>query len=214
MSQLDLGASSGGEAVPSSSASSRRDGNDMTVPATPPIAHARADSGAAGLLSGVADASQQSATSSSMFEHAQAEAAAATSTPHVSSSQIIPDSQESATIMHAGDTRPAAAALLSSGAAAGGQDDTKGQAGPQLLQLSAIAAAQQRIDQEDAAAGSRKRMANGEVKTRSNSNSPIKGHGRSVSAISMNSTGSHIGDVRIYSPSSILTACLPFLLLL
>lgn len=73
------------------------------------------------------------------------------------------------------------------------QDD-KGQAGQQLLRLSAIAAAQERIDQ-DAAAGSRKRMANGEVKARTRSNSPIKGHGRSVSAVSMNSTGSHLGDV-------------------
>ncbi|OAA78416.1 cyclin-dependent kinase [Akanthomyces lecanii RCEF 1005] len=193
MSQPGPGASSG-EAVPSSSASSRRDGNDFTVPATPPIANAHAEAGAAsstfhasGIMNGISGASQK-AWASSAFEPSITTAAG--SAPH-DSSQTIPDSQESVT-MNSGDTRPAGD-LLAIGAA--GSQEAKSQAGQQLLQLSAIAAAQQRLDQEDAAVGSRKRTANGEVKIRSRSNSPIKGHGRSISAVSMNSAGSHIGDM-------------------
>lgn len=196
MSQRSLGASSG-EAVPSSSASSRRDGNDFTVPATPPIAKAHAEAGAAssnldasGTMNGISVASRKAGAASSTFEPSTI--ATAGSTPHVSS-QTIPDSQESVT-MNSGDTRPAAEPLTNGAA---GSQEAKSQAGQQLLQLSAIAAAQQRLDQENAAAGSRKRTANGEVKTRSRSNSPIKGHGRSISAVSMNSAGSHIGDVGI-----------------
>ncbi|KAL6860763.1 hypothetical protein ACO1O0_004797 [Amphichorda felina] len=61
----------------------------------------------------------------------------------------------------------------------------------QLMQLSAIAAAQDRMvtDGDDIGASSRKRMADGEVK------SPTKTHSRNVSAISMASTTSTIGDV-------------------
>jgi hypothetical protein len=70
----------------------------------------------------------------------------------------------------------------------------EGSSGSQLLQLSAVAAAQGRMDQ-DSAAASRKRTANGQVKAPSPSRSPVKGHARSASAISMGSTGSHIGDV-------------------
>lgn len=171
-----------GHAAPSSSASSgRRDANDVTVPATPPVANARADPDAA--PSSMDDAgmknaagSQQSAVSSTTDG-----AVSAAEAPHASS-HTIPDSQESTT--QAGPTPAPAAA-----------SDPKTAGGQHLLQLSAIAAAQERIDQ-DAAAGSRKRMANGQVKARSRSISPIKGHARSVSAISMASAGSHIGDVR------------------
>ncbi|KAJ6786613.1 hypothetical protein PWT90_08201 [Aphanocladium album] len=191
MSQLGPDPSSGDVVVPSSSASPRRDGSDFTVPATPPIANACASSGAAssdldtaGIMNGFSGTSQHAGASSSTLDHNAA------TTPHASS-QTIPDSQESTT-MDVGDTRPAAGQQQNGATSV--LQDAKGLAGQQLLQLSAIAAAQERIDQ-DAAAGSRKRMANGEVKARSRSNSPIKGHGRSVSAISMNSAGSHIGDM-------------------
>lgn len=61
----------------------------------------------------------------------------------------------------------------------------------QLMQLSAIAAAQDRMvtDVDDIGPSSRKRMADGEVK------SPTKSHSRNPSAISMASTTSTIGDV-------------------
>ena len=63
----------------------------------------------------------------------------------------------------------------------------------QLLQLSAIAATQDRMetDGSDMVAGSRKRMADGEVK------SPGKGHSRTTSTLSMASTTSTIGDVSL-----------------
>ncbi|OAQ98555.1 hypothetical protein LLEC1_05121 [Akanthomyces lecanii] len=151
MSQSGLGASSG-EAVPSSSASSRRDGSDFTVPATPPIADAHAEAGAAsstlhaaGILNNVSGASRYPRGASSKFEPSITTAAG--SAPH-DSSQTIPDSQESVT-MNLGDTRPAAD-LLDTGAAV--SLEAKSQAGQQLLQLS-------------------------------------------VSAVSMNSAGSHIGDM-------------------
>ncbi|KND87103.1 hypothetical protein TOPH_08284 [Tolypocladium ophioglossoides CBS 100239] len=66
----------------------------------------------------------------------------------------------------------------------------------QLLHLSAIAAAQDRIIPDAMGGGSRKRMADGEVKERGGSMSPVKGHSRTTSAISMASTaGSHIGEL-------------------
>lgn len=58
----------------------------------------------------------------------------------------------------------------------------------QLHALSAIAAAQDRMMTDDGAS-SRKRMADGEVK------SPAKGHSRNTSTISMASTTSTIGEV-------------------
>lgn len=63
----------------------------------------------------------------------------------------------------------------------------------QLMALSEIAAAQDkmRID-----TSSRKRMADGEVKTRTASQSPVKGHSRNISTMSKASTsGSYIGEV-------------------
>lgn len=64
----------------------------------------------------------------------------------------------------------------------------------QLLQLSQIAAAQDRISTDNAS--SRKRMADGEVKSRPDSQSPVKGHSRNPSAVSRTSTsGGHIGEV-------------------
>lgn len=69
----------------------------------------------------------------------------------------------------------------------------------QLLQLSAIAAAQDRLGQ-DVAGSSRKRMADGQVKLREGSASPVKGHSRTTSAISMASTtGSTIGEVCLHT---------------
>ncbi|PNY21227.1 Uncharacterized protein TCAP_07273 [Tolypocladium capitatum] len=68
--------------------------------------------------------------------------------------------------------------------------------GSQLLHLSAIAAAQDRIMPDATGGGSRKRMADGEVKARVGSVSPARGHSRTTSAISMASTaGSHIGEL-------------------
>ncbi|KAM0664605.1 hypothetical protein ACQRIU_006463 [Beauveria bassiana] len=197
MSQMGSDTSSG-EAVPSSSsASSRRDGSDMTVPATPPIANPHADDSTASstphstnVMDGPPGASQKSAApwpSSSMTEYAPAPTS---SVPHLSS-QTLPDSQESASFA-GGDTR-LDAEMRSNGTTSHG--DANGEAGRPLWQLSALAAAQERVDHDDAAAGSRKRMANGEVKTRSRSNSPIKSHARSISAISMGSMGSHISDM-------------------
>ncbi|RSM09979.1 hypothetical protein CDV31_007385 [Fusarium ambrosium] len=64
----------------------------------------------------------------------------------------------------------------------------------QLLQLSEIAAAQDRMDTE--AWSSRKRMADGEVKSRTDSQSPVKGHSRNPSAVSRTSaTGGYIGEL-------------------
>lgn len=70
-----------------------------------------------------------------------------------------------------------------------------------LLQLSTIAAAQDRISLGAAAGASRKRMADGEVKAGvGNMNmSPVKsrgrGHARTLSTVSVTSTGSTIGEV-------------------
>ncbi|KAM0561333.1 hypothetical protein ACHAPJ_003212 [Fusarium lateritium] len=65
----------------------------------------------------------------------------------------------------------------------------------QLLQLSEIAAAQDRIATDNSS--SRKRMADGEVKSRTDSQSPVKGHSRNPSAMSRTSTaaGGHIGEL-------------------
>ncbi|EGX96992.1 cyclin-dependent kinase [Cordyceps militaris CM01] len=192
MSQLGTDTSSG-EAVPSSSASSRRDGSDLTVPATPPIAHARADADSTSSTRNSShftpDTSQQTAGTSSISDRATASLDLSTTTTTTTLPQIIPDSQESAS-MAGGDTRPAADMRSHGGA------DVNGWAAQSSLQQLSVLA-QERADQEQEAdaAASRKRMANGEVKTRSRSNSPIKGHVRSVSAISTTSTGSHIGDM-------------------
>ncbi|EMT70812.1 hypothetical protein ACKRZS_009037 [Fusarium odoratissimum] len=64
----------------------------------------------------------------------------------------------------------------------------------QLLQLSEIAAAQHRIATDST--NSRKRMADGEVKSRTDSQSPVKGHSRNPSAVSRTSAaGGHIGEL-------------------
>ncbi|KPM38042.1 hypothetical protein AK830_g8509 [Neonectria ditissima] len=63
----------------------------------------------------------------------------------------------------------------------------------QLLHLSQIAAAQDKMATDSWS--SRKRMADGVVKTRSDSQSPVKGHSRNTSAVSRISTGSYIGEV-------------------
>ncbi|GJN86438.1 hypothetical protein PLIIFM63780_010018 [Purpureocillium lilacinum] len=66
----------------------------------------------------------------------------------------------------------------------------------QLHHLSAIAAAQDRMEPDAVGAGSRKRMADGEVKSWAGSTSPIKGHSRTTSAVSVASTtGSTIGEL-------------------
>ncbi|KYK60993.1 hypothetical protein DCS_02133 [Drechmeria coniospora] len=76
------------------------------------------------------------------------------------------------------------------GAGQGGQND-------QLDRLSALAAAQHRMGPDEAAAaGSRKRTADGEVKSSDGSVSPAKGHSRTVSAVSVASTvDGNIGEV-------------------
>lgn len=180
----------GGEAVPSSSASSRRDGSDVVVPATPPVDHAQTAAPSAmevdDTSNDAAGASRQSGISSSPLENTTL----AATMPHASS-QTIPDSQDS-TAKAPSDTRQAPVPYTNGSAAS---NDARISGGQQLLELSAMAATQHRADQ-DASAVSRKRMANGQVKDRTRSNSPIKGHTRSISAISMASTGSHIGDVR------------------
>ncbi|GKU03363.1 hypothetical protein FLAG1_06014 [Fusarium langsethiae] len=63
----------------------------------------------------------------------------------------------------------------------------------QLLQLSEIAAAQDRIGTINS--NTRKRMADGEVKSRTESQSPVKGHTRTPSAVSRTSAGGHIGEL-------------------
>jgi hypothetical protein len=75
----------------------------------------------------------------------------------------------------------------------------------QLLQLSEIAAAQHRIATDST--NSRKRMADGEVKSRTDSQSPVKGHSRNPSAVSRTSAaGGHIGEVcRMRSPENRLS---------
>ncbi|EFY99481.1 cyclin-dependent kinase [Metarhizium robertsii ARSEF 23] len=77
----------------------------------------------------------------------------------------------------------------------------------QLHQLSAIAAVQDRLGL-DAAGLPRKRMADGEVKDRKGSMSPVKGHSRTTSTVSVASTaGSTIGEVCM-SPKGKLSCCL------
>ena len=71
--------------------------------------------------------------------------------------------------------------------------------GQHLLQLSAVAAAQDRLRMEENAAQSRKRTADGYVK---GSASPAKGHSRTTSAVSMASTGSTLGEVRLHDPAT------------
>ncbi|CAF3452425.1 unnamed protein product [Fusarium graminearum] len=63
----------------------------------------------------------------------------------------------------------------------------------QLFQLSEIAAAQDRIGTINSS--TRKRMADGEVKSRTESQSPVKGHTRTHSAVSRTSAGGHIGEL-------------------
>ncbi|CEI66360.1 hypothetical protein FVEN_g4256 [Fusarium venenatum] len=63
----------------------------------------------------------------------------------------------------------------------------------QLFQLSEIAAAQDRIRTINS--NTRKRMADGEVKSRTESQSPVKGHKRTPSAVSRTSAGGHIGEL-------------------
>ncbi|KAM0425080.1 hypothetical protein ACHAPT_009639 [Fusarium lateritium] len=71
----------------------------------------------------------------------------------------------------------------------------------QLLQLSEIAAAQDRMDTDSWS--SRKRMADGEVKSRRDSQSPVKGHSRNPSAVSRTSaTGGYIGEPLYRPPPS------------
>lgn len=65
----------------------------------------------------------------------------------------------------------------------------------QLMQLSTIAAAQDRITSDFGAGYTRKRRADGEVKIPRGSMSPVKGHARTTSAISIASNGSTIGEV-------------------
>lgn len=71
-----------------------------------------------------------------------------------------------------------------------------------LLQLSTLAAARDRLSIGTTAGASRKRMADGEVKAGMPNMSPIKGrghghgHSRNMSAVSVASTGSTIGEVR------------------
>lgn len=170
-----------GETPSSSSASSARRDGDFTVPATPPVASARGLPDADG--EAVKNGSQPTVFSSTQDSIDGGSAA----TGH----QTIPDSQDS----HMADVDDRAKPETRvNGLGKQHGDETSGSGSSQLLQLSAIAAAQGRMDQ-DAAAGSRKRTANGEVKAPSPSRSPVKGHVRSASAISMGSTGSHIGDV-------------------
>lgn len=75
-----------------------------------------------------------------------------------------------------------------------------------LLQLSTLAAARDRISIGTAAGVSRKRMADGEVKAGMANVSPIKGrshgHARNLSAVSVTSTSSTIGEVRGIIPNA------------
>lgn len=70
----------------------------------------------------------------------------------------------------------------------------------QLHQLSEIAAAQDKMAIDGGT--SRKRMADGVVKARRGSMSPVKGHSRNTSTVSRASTtGSNIGEVRMIQPA-------------
>ena len=174
-----------GETPSSSSASSsaKRDG-DFTVPATPPVASARAlpDSDTSEMMKNGASDSQPHHVFPSTQDSMDGSSAGVP--------QTIPNSQES----HMPDINEHGDAADSRERNGFPNHHDEGNSGSQLLQLSAIAAAQGRMDQ-DSAAGSRKRTANGQVKAPSPSRSPAKGHARSASAMSMGSTGSHIGDV-------------------
>lgn len=75
----------------------------------------------------------------------------------------------------------------------------------QLQQLSEIAATQNKMATD--VWSSRKRMADGEVKNRSDSQSPVKSHSRNISTASRASTtGSYIGEVRYSDANTAQTA--------
>ncbi|CAM1510910.1 Fc.00g084230.m01.CDS01 [Cosmosporella sp. VM-42] len=79
-----------------------------------------------------------------------------------------------------------------SGSGPGGVDKSSQES--QLMQLSQIAATQDKMTTDGWS--SRKRMADGEVKTRSGSHSPLKGHSRNTSTVSKASTaGTYIGEL-------------------
>ncbi|KAK5996897.1 hypothetical protein PT974_02244 [Cladobotryum mycophilum] len=112
--------------------------------------------------------------------------------------QSIPNSQESnytsasehAITPPASDHSSATDSGRGRGDSVGGADKTN-----HLLHLSTIAAAQDKISL-DSAAGARKRMADGDIKTPRGSTSPVKGHARNTSTVSVASTaGSTIGEL-------------------
>lgn len=157
--------------TPSSSSSARRDG-EFTVPATPPP-----PSSANTHTSSHVASSALHETDSIM--HDSSDVAGPTSDNNATLPQTIPNSQES----NVASSSPKDSQAVSSNGS---------NVNSQLYKLSALAAVQDKTD-ADAANASRKRTADGSVKTNGRT-SPVKGHSRSISAISTTSTGSHIGE--------------------
>lgn len=158
--------------TPSSSSSARRDG-EFTVPATPPP-----PSSANTHISSHVACSALTETDSIMQD--SSDVAGPTPDNNAALPQTIPNSQES---------NVASSSSKDSQAVSSGGSNVNNQ----LPKLSALAAVQEKAD-ADAANASRKRTADGTVKTNGRT-SPVKGHSRSISALSTTSTGSHIGEV-------------------
>lgn len=171
MSQQQLHDMSNGQ-TPSSSSSARRDG-DFTVPATPP------PPSPANTHTSFQNASSALNETDSVMQDPSDVAGPA---PDLNATlpQTIPNSQES---------NVASSSSKDSQAVSSGGSNVNGQ----QHELSALVAVQEKSD-ADAANASRKRTADGSVKTNGRT-SPVKGHSRSMSAISTTSTGSHIGEV-------------------
>ncbi|KAI9172591.1 hypothetical protein HJFPF1_02097 [Paramyrothecium foliicola] len=160
-----------------------------------PMAHA---TGAASSQASQHTHQQQQSPSQQQLQHPSTAAVSHARNP-TSLPQQEPDSQESTMTSSSSDVfTPTASDASNGGAPLSANDDSlprDAKTGSQLHQLSALAAAQRKMV-ADGPVGALKRTADGQVKTRLRSTSPIKGHSRTTSAISVASTtGSKIGEV-------------------
>lgn len=113
--------------------------------------------------------------------------------PSRSLGRSVTNSQESTLTASTDEAATPPASDTSAGLDDAADDSHAARRSSQLLQLSAVAAAQDRIATDG---GARKRMADGEVKARGGSQSPPKGHARTTSAVSVASTAaSSIGEL-------------------
>jgi hypothetical protein len=146
------------------------------------------------LLHGLASRQQQHASSQTQPRQSTAAGTLDVRQPVPVSRQEPDYSQESTMTSSSSDVfTPTASEVSNGGAPLSANDDSNRD--NQLHQLSALAAAQHKLA-TDAVVGAQKRTADGQVKSRLGSTSPIKAHSRTTSAVSVASTtGSRIGEV-------------------